>query len=301
MVMSLWSQEKVPSKEPPENISHYERLVWLQQQRNVGLYVNCDKCNKYRYLKDTVDPLELPDKWYCYMNPDKKHNRCSDPETEIKSWEEADLIYNTYHAGSIVWAKLDGYPWWPAMIDDDPDTEMYYWLDEYSCIPTYYNVVFFDSKTVSRSWLKPDALRKFKGNDENELYQTGKRNMFRSRLNVAKTQAKDALKLTVANRLKEYSFLARWPDTINTPADGDYTNKSKKRYKKGTTQRKWNRSKISKSNTIKSPSLKKANNEEKVKNSYFDDESPDLFDEREKIFDDLLSLEDAITNNFVDI
>lgn len=67
--------------------------------------------------------------------PDKEHNKCSDPEVPLKSWQEADLIYNTYHAGSVVWAKLDGYPWWPAMVDDDPDTEMYYWLDEYSCVP----------------------------------------------------------------------------------------------------------------------------------------------------------------------
>lgn len=69
MIISLWSQDVVPSNEPPKFSSHYEKLLWLQEQRNVGLYVCCDRCDKYRYLKDTVDPLELPNKWYCQMNP----------------------------------------------------------------------------------------------------------------------------------------------------------------------------------------------------------------------------------------
>lgn len=42
--------------------------------------------------------------------------------------EEADMIYNQFTAGSLVWARVDGYPWWPAMVDDDPDLEQYYWL-----------------------------------------------------------------------------------------------------------------------------------------------------------------------------
>lgn len=53
----------------PEHVSKEEQLLWLCNHRNVGLYVMCDKCKKYRYLKDTNDPLDLPDKWYCYQNP----------------------------------------------------------------------------------------------------------------------------------------------------------------------------------------------------------------------------------------
>lgn len=26
-------------------------------------------------------------------------------------------------------AKLPGYPWWPAMIDDDPEFGKFYWLN----------------------------------------------------------------------------------------------------------------------------------------------------------------------------
>lgn len=46
-----------------------EKLKWLQEQRNVGVYVNCDNCNKLRYLPDVKDPLDLAEKWYCSDNP----------------------------------------------------------------------------------------------------------------------------------------------------------------------------------------------------------------------------------------
>lgn len=61
------------------------------------------------------------------MNPDEYHNNCKIPE-EIE--DEESLINNLYNAGSIVWAKVEGYPWWPAMVDDDPDYGQYFWLEQ---------------------------------------------------------------------------------------------------------------------------------------------------------------------------
>jgi len=69
------------------------------------------------------------------MPSDKAHNSCAAPEKPPTPLEEEDLIHNIYTAGSIVWGRLDGYPWWPAMVDDDPDTEQYYWLNSFSDIP----------------------------------------------------------------------------------------------------------------------------------------------------------------------
>lgn len=60
---------------------------------------------------------------------------CSVPESPIHVRDEEDLIHGEYTAGSVVWARLTGWPWWPAMVDDDPDTEQYYWLDGFSDIP----------------------------------------------------------------------------------------------------------------------------------------------------------------------
>lgn len=70
-------EERANNRAPtplPTNLPKKEQMIWLRNKRNVGLWAMCDKCKKYRYLKDTTDPLDLPDKWYCYMNPGKKTN-----------------------------------------------------------------------------------------------------------------------------------------------------------------------------------------------------------------------------------
>lgn len=125
--------------EDPENddefpgLSLEEKMNRIYEKRNVGLYVLCDTCNKARYLPHIVDPLDLPEKWYCHMNPDRKHNKCSD--TEHVEEDPEFLINNLYNAGSIVFAKVDGFPWWPAMVEDDIDTNTYFWLDDGSMNP----------------------------------------------------------------------------------------------------------------------------------------------------------------------
>lgn len=55
----------------PRDLTKEGQMIWLCNKRNVGLWAMCDRCKKWRYLKDTTDPLDLPDKWYCYMNPGK--------------------------------------------------------------------------------------------------------------------------------------------------------------------------------------------------------------------------------------
>ena len=47
--------------------------------------------------------------------------------------EDSDEFVDAeYAAGSMVWAKMKGYPWWPAMVDFCPDTDEYYWLDSWN-------------------------------------------------------------------------------------------------------------------------------------------------------------------------
>lgn len=129
----------------PEFSNRLEKLQWLQKQRDIGVYVICDNCDKMRYLKDVKDPLELPKYWYCTMNPGKKfyvknlqkllisyiysdehQNNCSYSQITLTSLELRELVNNIYNAGSIVWAKVEGHPWMPAMIDDDPDLETFF-------------------------------------------------------------------------------------------------------------------------------------------------------------------------------
>ena len=74
------------------------------------------------------------------------------------------LIVPQFTCGSMVWAKLKGFPWWPGMVDYCPDSQVtkyftvisilrqfpqeYYWIEEDVSVtePTYYNVVYFEGR-----------------------------------------------------------------------------------------------------------------------------------------------------------
>lgn len=53
---------------------------------------------------------------------DDKFNSCDKPEEDYSLLE---FIHSEFTEGSIVWAKMPGYPWWPAMVETDPDTGDY--------------------------------------------------------------------------------------------------------------------------------------------------------------------------------
>ncbi|XP_049867518.1 zinc finger CW-type PWWP domain protein 1-like [Pectinophora gossypiella] len=200
--------------QPAGGLTHRQRLLWLQKRRSAGLWVQCDDCDRWRYLPHVLDAQELPDKWSCNMNPDKTAASCSVPEVPIRLHDEEDLIHGEYAAGSLVWAQLAGWPWWPAMVDDCPDTEQYYWLDGFSDIPTHYNVVFFDAFDVTRAWIAPKSLVSF---GSNKSLKISKDKRYRKRLEVSIKQAEDASKMSVSKRLAKYSFIARYPGSINQP------------------------------------------------------------------------------------
>ena len=102
------------------------------------LGVECcnEKCQKWRFLPDVKDPAEIPEIWTCDLNPDDKFNACEIPEETFNVPEES-FVECAFTVGSVVWAKLPGYPSWPAIVDDDPDTETFFWTDlERPLIPT---------------------------------------------------------------------------------------------------------------------------------------------------------------------
>ncbi|XP_065304664.1 uncharacterized protein [Dermacentor albipictus] len=177
-----------------------------------GTWVQCDnpECNKWRYLANVIDPSELPQKWFCSMNSDPKHNTC---EAEEDDQPDDDLLEAKYFVGSIVWARVNTYPWWPAMIDDDPDLGVYEWREGKHNLPTSYHVTFLDQK-VTRAWVQDRFCISFR-QAQNHDGPAGNKvpGYYRKMFDAAVATAEKALKMPVAERIKSYCFLNRYRGT----------------------------------------------------------------------------------------
>uniref|UniRef100_A0ACB8EX09 Uncharacterized protein n=1 Tax=Sphaerodactylus townsendi TaxID=933632 RepID=A0ACB8EX09_9SAUR len=123
MLLETEQQKPQPGKRrlsrasPKDNSKKSWCVVWVQ--------CSYPACGKWRRIRSDVDPSVLPDDWTCSQNPDLQYNSCSVPE-EMWSESESEVVYAVYIPGSIVWAKQYGYPWWPGMIEADPDIGEYF-------------------------------------------------------------------------------------------------------------------------------------------------------------------------------
>ncbi|EDO40989.1 predicted protein [Nematostella vectensis] len=194
----------------------------------LGSWVQCSKpeCCKWRFLKGAVDPIAIPERWVCHMNNDDHYNSCAASQEDFDSQDEDfDVIYSPFPTGAIVWAKLAGYPWWPAMMEDDPDYGYYYETDLDDRIPISYHVVFF-GKDVSRAWVNSFSVRELTADEEPEdigNIVVRKKN-YKKQLDDANGQARQALSLPVQERLAVYGFEKRFSGQI-----GGATKKRKKK------------------------------------------------------------------------
>jgi len=143
-------------------------LMTLQKMRTACTWVMCSKeeCGKWRFLP-VKDPCLVEDKWECQDNPDQRYAECAAPE---QSWDQGlknKFVENRFTVGSLVWARMEGWPAWPGMVDDDPDTGEFFWTEvrggEWVPKPSSYHVVFFDSKdkAVSRAWVADRKVERF--------------------------------------------------------------------------------------------------------------------------------------------
>ncbi|KAH9490079.1 hypothetical protein Btru_035171 [Bulinus truncatus] len=166
-----------------------------------GTWVQCSNsiCNKWRYLKDIEDPQQVPENWECRMNSDVDHNSCELPEVQ---YDETEHIFTKYTLGSVVWAKMDGYPWWPALIDNDPDYEIYFEIpSEDSMIPTNFHVTFFGNH-ASRAWIKPASIIPYVKDDPKSKLSIG----HKKDITVALNQANLAMEMNLQKRIEKYGF-----------------------------------------------------------------------------------------------
>ena len=77
-------------------------------------------------------------KWYLFFS-----NACDKGESEKFVEDNEEFVDTEFAAGSMVWAKMKGYPWWPAMVDFCPDTDEYYWLEAWSKVRIRIQLIVF--------------------------------------------------------------------------------------------------------------------------------------------------------------
>ncbi|CAG7726423.1 unnamed protein product [Allacma fusca] len=65
-----------------------------------------------------------------------------------------------FSSGAVVWAKLEGYPWWPAMIRGEQQGSVCHRSNR-----SEYHVQFFD-RPPSRAWIRKSDIKSFKGSTD---------------------------------------------------------------------------------------------------------------------------------------
>ena len=142
-----------------------EALLRLQKLRVADTWALCSikTCGKWRLLAEVRDPAEVKEMFTCRDCPDQRFASCEAPEQTYNASLEPYFVENSFTVGSLVWARMDGLPAWPAMVDDDPDTGSFFWTEGEDKQPSHYHVVFFEVEpaNVSRSWISRSRLRKF--------------------------------------------------------------------------------------------------------------------------------------------
>ncbi|XP_052024617.1 zinc finger CW-type PWWP domain protein 1 [Apodemus sylvaticus] len=176
------------------------------------IWVQCSspKCEKWRQLPGNIDPSVLPDDWSCDQNTDLNHNRCDIAE---ESWAgcESDVVYASYVPGSIIWAKQYGYPWWPGMIESDPDLGEYFlFASPLDSLPSKYHVTFF-GETVSRAWISVRMLKNFQELSlELAKVKKYKNKESNQKLEAAIVMAHRAEQTSIQERVNLFGFWSRY-------------------------------------------------------------------------------------------
>ena len=201
------SRESTPSRKLNSKVEKKEKNVIEYE----GIYVQCCKksCQKWRLVTQYRDAEDVPEYWICSMNRDKSNNVCGVGGNAFNS--NSQKVDIKFSCGSLVWAKLKGFPWWPGMIDYCPDSDDYFWVDENisEYEPTWYHVVYFEGKgtEVTRAWIKAENIVSMKTPIKQPHGNTASRpGPLKKRLLNAITMAEEAKKLNRSERLKEFSF-----------------------------------------------------------------------------------------------
>ncbi|GAA49519.1 zinc finger CW-type PWWP domain protein 1 [Clonorchis sinensis] len=181
-----------------------------------GTWVECCLCKKWRYLSDVHDPSLVDIGWHCALDSRKSNqvldetpgysrstNPCNIPQSPIPEEIYNDCIYTSFAVGSVVWAKLQGYPEWPAMICYN-QAGKYAEFDPITRIATHYFVVFLDPTHSTISRIRAGRLRRYCSGSVLQMKNIKRK--FRESLEAAAHEADNALLLPIEDRIEIYGY-----------------------------------------------------------------------------------------------
>ncbi|XP_064185126.1 zinc finger CW-type PWWP domain protein 1-like isoform X1 [Anguilla rostrata] len=226
--------EQEPKK---SNCNGDEYDLWAQCSRN--------SCKKWRKLKWQEDLSVLPADWACSQNTDPQHSSCDCPE-ENWSGSEEDLVHSSLVPGSMVWAQQPGFPWWPAMIESDPDAKSsFLFKNKTEKSPSKYHVTYF-GEPATRAWVSACRVKAFHALSEEAASSMVRQQSYKKMFSVSLNMSRQAEKLPLKRRLAKFGFLSRYQDSKVSVGDNstesseeyscdeeDFAGTSKKRCKKG--------------------------------------------------------------------
>ncbi|XP_012941985.1 DNA mismatch repair protein Msh6 [Aplysia californica] len=99
--------------------------------------------------------------------------------------------------GDVVWAKLEGFPWWPSLVCDHPTTGKHV---KGGKVPEVH-VQFFDEPPC-RAWIKARNIKPFKGSSDESFQKGGQYYSLNNKIRQGAKDADKALETTVEERLK---------------------------------------------------------------------------------------------------
>ncbi|XP_065842493.1 zinc finger CW-type PWWP domain protein 1-like [Oscarella lobularis] len=188
-----------------------------RNDENDAEWIQCHVCHQYRQIP-SASGKPSPSKWVCYMNKDEEFNACNKRSNKaFPPNQRRSCIESPFTVGSLVWAKLDDYPWWPAMIDVDPDCGTCFEIDSLSRIPSSYHVTFIED-SVSRAWIPCDSITHF---DDPVGFATNSKSRISKTLEKAISSAFEALNMSVHERIDRFSFVVRYDPVSDPHTDGD--------------------------------------------------------------------------------
>nr|CAH8842362.1 unnamed protein product [Trichobilharzia regenti] len=181
-----------------------------------GTWVECVLCLKWRFLEEILDPSLLIESWHCglqqkYKTTEKSQteanvyaiNPCDEPQQALETDEISNsYVYTKFTAGSLVWAKLDGYPEWPAMIDCDA-TGRFAEFDEETREVTRYSVVFLDPNLVTRQSIRANRIRKYSYDGEEKISKSSR---FYHALRRSIEEIEKASHMSLEERIYTYGY-----------------------------------------------------------------------------------------------